>query len=151
MQGFWALLNNQVLIVSLFACFLTQGIKFLVESIRLGKVDYHILVSTGGMPSSHSALVAAMAASVGLTVGWGSTQFAIATLVAVIVTFDATGIRQAAGQQAQVLNLIVDELLPSNASFQEKRLKELLGHTPLQVVVGISLGVAIAFLAAPLY
>ena len=95
------------------------------------------------MPSSHSALVAALATGVGQTIGWESTEFAIATIFAGIVMYDAAGVRQAAGKQARLLNQIVDELFQEQ-EFNEDRLKELLGHTPFQVIVGFILGVAIS-------
>lgn len=99
------------------------------------------------MPSAHSALVSALATGVGQESGWDSNQFAIATLFAVIVMYDAAGVRQAAGKQARILNQIIDELFQEGHKFNEDRLKELLGHTPFQVIVGLFLGISIACLA----
>ena len=146
MQNFSSVLHNQVLWVALAACFLAQGLKAVVELARNGKVNLRSLVSTGGMPSSHSALVGALATGVGLEKGWDTNEFAIANLFAVIVMYDAAGVRQAAGKQARILNQMIDELFQENPSFSEERLKELLGHTPVQVIAGLTLGVAIAFL-----
>lgn len=101
------------------------------------------------MPSSHSALVTALAASVGQVQGWDSTEFAIATVFAIIVMYDAAGVRQAAGKQAKVLNQIVDEMFQEHPEFNEDRLKELLGHTPVQVIVGSILGIGIAWVLGP--
>ena len=149
MQDFGAILHNQVLVISLAACFTAQGIKAIVELIRNGKINLRVLVSAGGMPSSHSALVGALATGVGLQKGWGSNEFAIACLFAVIVMYDAAGVRQAAGKQARILNQLVDELFQEEHNLNQERLKELLGHTPVQVLAGLALGITIAFFATP--
>jgi len=146
MQDFGDILNNQVLLVAIIACLVAQLCKLLVELTKNRKFNLRVLVTTGGMPSAHSALVAALAAGVGQTVGWASPEFAIAVLFAVIVMYDAAGVRQAAGKQARI-----DELFTEGKEFNEDRLKELLGHTPFQVIVGLALGLAISCLAAPAY
>lgn len=151
MQDFGNILDNQVLVVALFACLFAQTAKLAIELIRFGKVNFRALVTTGGMPSSHSAFVSALATSVGQTVGWESPEFAIAVVFAFIVMYDATGVRQAAGQQARILNQIVDELFQEHPQFNEDRLKELLGHTPFQVIVGLTLGIVISGLAELAY
>jgi acid phosphatase family membrane protein YuiD len=151
MQDFGNILNNQVLIVALMACVVAQLIKLLVELTKERKFSFRTLVTTGGMPSAHSAFVAALAAGVGQTVGWDSPEFAIAMIFAVIVMYDAAGVRQAAGKQARILNQIMDEFFQGDKKFNEDRLKELLGHTPFQVIVGLILGVAVSCLAAPSY
>lgn len=84
-----------------------------------------------------------------MTTGWSSPDFAIASLFAVIVMYDAAGVRQAAGKQARILNQLVDEFFQEGNQFNEERLKELLGHTPFQVVVGLALGIAISLLTMP--
>jgi len=144
MQDFQQVLHNQILLVSLLACFTAQGLKALIELIRDGKVSLRYLVSSGGMPSAHSALVGALATGGGLQMGWSSAEFAIAALFAVIVMYDAAGVRQAAGKQARILNQIIDEMFQEGKEFNEERLKELIGHTPFQVLVGLSLGIGIA-------
>lgn len=149
MQDFEGILHNQVLIVSLLACFTAQGLKALTELVRHGKLNLRVLVSTGGMPSAHSALVGALATGVGLQRGWNSNEFAIACLFAVIVMYDAAGVRQAAGKQARILNQMLDELFQEGHTLNEERLKELLGHTPIQVLVGLALGILIALFALP--
>jgi hypothetical protein len=151
MQDFGDILNNQVLIVALFACILAQVLKIVVELVIHRKLDIRVLVGTGGMPSAHSALVTALATGVGQTMGWASPDFAVATIFAVIVMYDAAGVRQAAGKQARILNQIMDELFQEHPNFNEDRLKELLGHTPMQVVVGSILGIAIALFARAAY
>lgn len=151
MQDFGHILQNQVLMVSLFACLFAQTAKLAIELIRFGKVNFRALVTTGGMPSSHSAFVSALATSVGQSIGWESPEFAIAVVFAFIVMYDATGVRQAAGQQARILNQIIDELFQEHPQFNEDRLKELLGHTPFEVIVGLTLGIAISGLAELAY
>jgi acid phosphatase family membrane protein YuiD len=146
MQELSPIFQNQVLILSLTACFTAQGLKAVIELIRNGKINLRSLVSTGGMPSAHSALVGALATGVGLQKGWSSNEFAISALFAVIVMYDAAGVRQAAGKQARILNQIIDELFQEEHTLNEERLKELLGHTPFQVIMGLSLGIATAFL-----
>ena len=149
MQDFGAIINNQVLLVSLAASLIAQSFKIIVDFIQNGKINFRVLVETGGMPSSHSALVTALAAGVGQVQGWDSTEFAIATIFAIIVMYDAAGVRQAAGKQAKILNQIVDEMFQENPEFNEDRLKELLGHTPFQVIIGSILGIAISCLLGP--
>jgi acid phosphatase family membrane protein YuiD len=103
------------------------------------------------MPSAHSALVTALACGIGQTLGWSSPIFAATSIFSIIVMYDAAGVRQAAGKQAKVLNQIIDELFQEKPEFREDRLKELLGHTPFQVIAGSILGVMISCLAAPAY
>jgi uncharacterized protein len=151
MQDFNSILDNHVLWVALLACLIAQALKLVFELVKNGKVSFRTLVETGGMPSAHSALVTALATGVGQTSGWASSEFAIAILFAVIVMYDAAGVRQAAGKQARILNQIMDELFQEHTKFNEARLKELLGHTPIQVFAGCALGVAVSYLAAKAY
>ncbi|WP_390883189.1 divergent PAP2 family protein [Kovacikia minuta] len=95
----------------------------------------------------HSALVTALATGVGQTIGWSTPEFAIAFVFAIIVMYDAAGVRQAAGKQARILNQIIDEFFQEDSQFNEDRLKELLGHTPFQVIVGSILGIVISWIA----
>ncbi|TVQ45887.1 MAG: divergent PAP2 family protein [Gloeocapsa sp. DLM2.Bin57] len=150
MEEFATIFDNQVLLVSLIACVSAQVLKVLIELIRNGKVTITYLFTTGGMPSAHSALVGGLATSVGILTGWSSTEFAIACLFAVIVMYDAAGIRQAAGKQARVINQMLDNFLKDGKQFDEEKLRELLGHTPFQVFVGLALGIFIAFVALPI-
>ena len=151
MQDFLTIINNHVLIVAVLACFTAQFLKPFIELAVQGKFNVHSMIEAGGMPSSHSAMVTALAGGVGQTAGWASTDFAIACVFAVIVMYDAMGIRQAAGLHARRLNQLVDELLSDRTEFSEERLKELLGHTPLQVLIGSIVGAAVSWLAAPAY
>lgn len=147
MQDIGDIIDNRVLMVALAACFIAQGLKLVIELIKNRKLNVRVLVTTGGMPSAHSALVTALAAGVGQTLGWGSPDFALATVFAIIVMYDAAGVRQAAGKQARILNQMIDELFDEKHDFSQDRLKELLGHTPVQVIAGAVLGVTISWLA----
>lgn len=151
MQDIGDIFNNRVLLVALTACFMAQAIKLAVEIIKNRKLNVQVLVTTGGMPSAHSALVTALAAGIGQTVGWQSPEFALATVFAIIVMYDAAGVRQAAGKQARILNQMIDELFREHPNFNEDRLKELLGHTPFQVIAGSALGVTVSLLARAAY
>ncbi len=149
MKEFGQILDNRVLLVAAIACLLAQFLKLFFDFAKNRQVNFHLLIESGGMPSSHSALVTALATSIGQTVGWSSTEFALASIFAIIVMYDAAGVRRAAGDQARVINQIV-ELFEDN-QFTEDRLKEILGHTPLQVLVGSILGVVIAWVAGLIY
>lgn len=144
MDGVSDIFHNQVLVVALLACLSAQGLKVVIELIRDRKINFRYLVTTGGMPSAHSALVGALATAIGQSMGWSSPDFAIACLFAVIVMYDAAGVRQAAGKQAKLLNQITEELFQDGHNFNEEKLKELLGHTPFQVLVGLMLGIFIS-------
>ena len=151
MQDIGNIFNNHVLLVALIACFTAQALKLLIELIKNGKVSVSVLTTTGGMPSAHSALVTALAAGVGQTIGWDSPEFALATVFAIIVMYDAAGVRQAAGKQARILNQVIDEMFQDHPEIAAERLKELLGHTPFQVIAGSALGVTISWLAQAAY
>jgi len=146
MQSLGLVFQNHVLIIAIVACLLTQASKVLVELICHGKWNVHVMVESGGMPSSHSALVSSLATGIGLRQGWGSGEFAIASVFAIIVMYDACGIRLAAGKQAKILNQMIDELFTGDHHLTEIRLKELLGHTPLQVLIGSIMGIVISCL-----
>jgi uncharacterized protein len=140
------ILDNRVLLVAVAACLIAQAIKLIIDLIRNRKFSAKVLTTTGGMPSAHSALVTSLASGVGATLGWKSTEFAIAAIFAAIVMYDAAGVRQAAGKQARILNQMMDELFSEDHKFNEEKLKELLGHTPVQVIAGSILGVFITWL-----
>jgi uncharacterized protein len=147
MQDISDILDNRVLLVALISSLIAQGLKLVIELVKNRKLDINVLVTTGGMPSAHSALVTALAAGIGQTLGWASSEFAVAVVFAIIVMYDAAGVRQAAGKQARILNQMIDELFHEHPNFNGDRLKELLGHTPVQVIVGSALGITISWLA----
>ena len=119
---------------------LVQIYKFVREWWRVGALSVHVLFSTGGMPSSHSALVTSLATATGIQYGFGSAYFALASVLALIVMYDARGVRQESGQHARVLNQIVRELMAGH-TISERELKELLGHTTVEVFVGALVGI----------
>ncbi|MDF5718841.1 MAG: divergent PAP2 family protein [Rhizonema sp. NSF051] len=151
MQDLGDILDNRVLLVALVACLIAQLLKLIIELVKNRKLNISVLVTAGGMPSSHAALVSALAAGVGQTSGWASSEFALAMVFAIIVMYDAAGVRQAAGKQARILNQLIDELFHEHPEFNQARLKELLGHTPFQVIAGSALGIIIFMLARSTY
>ncbi len=140
------LLANRVLIACLCSWFAAQALKVLIVFATESKVDFKRMVESGGMPSSHSALVCTLATCVGRLYGVGAVEFVICLVLAVIVMYDASGIRRAAGQHAAILNKLIDSFTHHTDEFDDIELKELLGHTPLQVFCGALLGIAIGFL-----
>ncbi len=141
---FLELLTNRILVGALVGWTLAQFIKIPLNYFLRREWDWSLLISTGGMPSSHSALVTAVSIGIGLQEGFNSPLFAVAGVVAMIVIYDATGIRRHAGDHARVLNLMIDELLTGHP-LAEKELKEVLGHTPREVIGGILLGIVSAY------
>lgn len=138
------LLANQVAQATFFAWAVAQVLKVLIELIWRRKLDLRLLTSAGGMPSSHSAIVCALATAVGMHDGVSSSLFAISLVLAVVVMYDAAGVRRAAGVQARILNQIIDELFQGHP-ISETRLRELIGHTPIQVFVGAALGIVLSW------
>jgi len=124
---------------------IAQATKMLCALTKTRKLDFKYLVSTGGMPSAHSALATGMAVSVGLTAGFDQPVTIVAFVVAMITMFDASTVRRAAGQQAGILNDIIDELFKEHR-LSEVKLKELLGHTRLEVLMGCIVGILTAML-----
>jgi acid phosphatase family membrane protein YuiD len=120
-----------------------QIVKMTIAFIRTRRWDFHFFVSTGGMPSAHSAMVCGLATSVGLTEGFGAAVTMLAGAFAAITMFDAAVVRRAAGHQAKILNQMRDEIF-AHRRISEKRLMELLGHTRLEVFVGMLVGIACA-------
>ena len=140
-----ALFDNRILISAFLAWLIAQVSKTLYELVRERKLILRRLVSSGGMPSSHSALVTGLATATGRVDGLGSATFAIAFVLAAIVMYDAAGVRRAVSIQARILNQMIDEAFQGKP-FAEKRLRELIGHTPFQVFVGALLGIGIGLL-----
>ena len=140
------MLNNRHIWVALFACVSAQGIKVLIEYAFTQKLDKALLFSTGGMPSSHSAFVVALALSIGTMEGLNSPVFALAFVFACIVMYDAAGVRRATGKHAQVINDLMDRLKKIGVK-PDKKLKEILGHSPVEVVGGAIWGSVVVALA----
>jgi uncharacterized protein len=138
---------NVPLIAAITANLVAQAVKVLLVLATERRWAPERLLETGGMPSSHSASVAALATNLGMIYGWGHPYFAVSAVFASIVMYDATGIRRAAGQQAELLNDLVQELGHLfDEGFQPRALKTLLGHTYPQVVVGALIGIATGWL-----
>lgn len=138
-------LNNAVLWVAVTSWAIAQIIKIVIDLIKTKKLSPAILISTGGFPSSHTAFVTALTGSIGYVDGFQSTTFAISFVLSCVVMYDAMGIRRAAGDHAKILNQLVLKL--DNNYSVEHKLKELLGHTPLQVLGGLILGMLVSFFA----
>ena len=137
------LVHNDTLIVAVVAWAMAQCSKLLIVLLRERRLDLPSFMSAGGMPSSHSAVVVALAARVGVNDGVASTTFAIAAIFAGVVLYDAAGIRRAVSIQARILNRMLEEVIEYQR-LNEKRLLELLGHTPFEVFVGSLLGLLVA-------
>ena len=140
--------GNPVLILSALSWVLAQLIKGTVQRIVEGTFSIEQFLASGGMPSSHSALVTCCAVTMGMLYGFDSGLFAIAALFAIVVMYDAANIRWQAGKHAKVLNALLARCEEEDGVPSEGRLKELLGHTPIQVLAGAVLGVAIGLLGA---
>lgn len=142
MMGFEMILSNKPFWAAIISWAIAQGFKTIRPIVTQRKFDATRIVGTGGMPSSHSSLVMALTTSVGKYNGFDSPLFAIALIFSFVVMYDAAGIRRAAGKQAEILNyLIVHHELPNFS-----KVKELLGHTPLEVFVGAILGIVVGLL-----
>jgi len=137
-----------ILFTIIIAWFIAQGIKVLLGAIKEKRFNFKWFVGTGGMPSSHAAAVSAMATSIGIHNGFNSPLFAIASLFTIVVLFDAQGVRRASGQQAEILNKILDDIYWKKR-IKEDRLKELLGHTPVEVLTGTGLGIFVGLFFKP--
>ena len=138
-------IEKHLALVSTFAAWLiTQTIKVILGIIREKRFNFKWFVGTGGMPSSHAAAVSGMATAFGLHYGVDSPLFALALLFLLIVISDAQGVRMASGKQAETLNKMLDDIYWKK-KIQEDRLKEFLGHTPFQVIIGMIIGVIVVF------
>ncbi|KAK1320821.1 hypothetical protein QJS10_CPA03g00606 [Acorus calamus] len=138
--------SNLPLVSALIAFALAQFLKVFTTWFKEKRWDSRRLLGSGGMPSSHSATVTALAMAIGLQEGAGSSMFALAVVLACVVMYDASGVRLHAGRQAELLNQIVCELPPEHPLSTVRPLREPLGHTPLQVGAGAILGCVVSFL-----
>ncbi len=139
------LITNHSLLSGLAAWLLAQLLKPPLEYLRKGKWNWGYLLSAGGMPSSHSSLMVGTTVGIALHVGFDSPVFAIAVAITMIVIYDAAGVRREAGRHAEKINILIQELL-SGHPISEKELREVLGHTPLEVTGGIILGIIVSIL-----
>jgi hypothetical protein len=137
-----AVFQNHVLLSALIAWGLAQGLKIPLDYLQTRRWNWALLLSAGGMPSSHAALVVAAAHAIGLYVGFETPLFGVAVVVCMVVIYDATGIRRQAGMQARKINILVDSFL-SGHLVSDKQLREVLGHTPLEALGGFVLGLVV--------
>lgn len=142
MEGINEVLHNRVLLCAIIAWVVAQSTKVIWTLIKTHHLDLERIMGSGGMPSSHSASVVATTFAIGETVGYNQPIFGLAAMFSFIVMYDAANVRMAAGKQAKVINRLIKEI--GEHKFQlDKELKELLGHTYLEVVVGMILGIVI--------
>jgi uncharacterized protein len=139
--------RNKIFLATLSAWITAQLFKVFFGVLREKKFDFRWLIGSGGMPSSHAAGASALATIIGIDYGFDSVYFALAAAFAIVVMFDAQGVRRAAGKQARLLNKITEDIY-WQGRFEEGRLRELLGHTPFEVIMGFLLGVIIGVIAS---
>lgn len=137
--------KSRIFLSTMIAWISAQSIKIIINVIRERRFNFRWFVGTGGMPSAHSAGVMSLATAVGIQEGFSSPIFIATLIFAMVIAFDAQGVRRASGQQAEILNKIMDDIY-WRRKIQEDRLKELIGHSPFEVLVGCILGIAIAAL-----
>lgn len=137
------LVRNQVLVAALLGWFIAQTLKLPIHYFRYKRWSWALWFSAGGMPSSHSSLITATTLACGLYEGFDSPVFALAFAVSMVILYDAAGVRRQAGIHAQRINTLIEEIFSGHPISQE-RLKEVLGHTPREVLAGMGLGIAIA-------
>jgi acid phosphatase family membrane protein YuiD len=139
-------MHNQVFVTTFMGWFIAQSIKVCLGVKREKRFNFKWFVGTGGMPSSHAAGATTLAAIIGLKEGVDTSIFVMATMFAVVVISDAQGVRRATGRQAEILNKMIDDIYWGK-EIAQSRLKELVGHTPKQVLMGILVGLGVAFLS----
>ena len=143
----YEIVTNKVLLIPISAWALAQLLKLFFGLVREKRLDLRYFVASGGMPSAHSTMVCALATSVAIVEGLDSVAFAIAAILAMVVMYDAAGVRSWVGKQSVVLNRIVKEIRTRRPLFElERDLREFIGHTPFEVIIGALLGITIAWL-----
>jgi acid phosphatase family membrane protein YuiD len=140
------MLTNFPLIVSISSMFLAQGIKILYYYFKEGDLNVMHFFESGGMPSAHSSMVTALTVSIGLISGWDSVFFAVSLVLSIVVMYDAMGVRRAASKQAYIVNKLVDDIY-NDGNIEIEKLKEIIGHSPAEVLMGSILGFILAMIA----
>jgi len=143
MEFLLEIFDNIILWTAVISWAIAQLIKVLIELAKFKKFNPALIISSGGMPSSHTSFVTAMSTAVGLIEGFDSTFFAMCVITSLVVMYDAAGVRRAAGEQAWVINQLVENI-ESAGIVLDKKLKELLGHSPIEVACGALLGIIVA-------
>ena len=137
--------QNRIFVITISVWIIAQGIKMFINILRGKKFSFRWFLGTGGMPSSHAAGVAALATSCGLEYGFQSGMFALSAIFAMVTMFDAQGVRRSTGEQAEILNKVIDDMY-WHKRVEMGRIRDFVGHTPVQVLVGSILGFALAIL-----
>jgi acid phosphatase family membrane protein YuiD len=137
--------QNRIFVITISVWIIAQGIKMFINFLRGKKFSFRWFLGTGGMPSSHAAGVAALATSCGLEYGFQSGMFALSAIFAMVTMFDAQGVRRSTGEQAEILNKVIDDMY-WHKRVEMGRIRDFVGHTPIQVLVGSILGFALAIL-----
>ncbi len=137
------LFSNPYFNSSFWAWFIAQALKVILTLVKERKLDLYRFVGSGGMPSSHSAMVMGLSTAIGLKTGWDSLEYAVVLIFSLIIMYDAAGVRRAVGKQAMILNQMIKDK-QQNKQIEERQLKELVGHTPIEVFAGAILGIVIA-------
>jgi len=137
--------SNKILMITIAVWAIAQTIKVILGIVRERRFNFKWFIGTGGMPSSHAAGAAALATLCGLELGFNSVIFALTAVFALVTMFDAQGVRRSTGQQAEILNKILDDIY-WRGKFETEKLMELIGHTPIQVLMGALLGIALAII-----
>ena len=138
------LMSNSILWTTIAGWAIAQALKIFIGVVRKRKFDFSWFITTGGMPSSHAAGVSTLATCIGISQGFASPLFALAAIFAFITMFDAQTSRRSVGVQARILNNIMDDIY-FGRKINEKKLKELMGHTPVEVFVGMLIGILVAY------
>ncbi len=146
MQYVYEFFGNKVLITALLGWLVAQVLKVIIVRITEKRFDLRRIVGSGGMPSSHSSFVTALSTAVAFEAGLGSPMFAVCFVLSFVVMYDASGVRRETGRQAEILNDIIENFGKDHPDKFSKRLKELIGHSPLEVAVGALLGVVLGLL-----
>lgn len=146
MSGFfYGLWHNHVLVVTFIAWSIAQTIKVSLGVLRTKRFDFRWFIGTGGMPSAHAAGSSALAVIIGFDYGFDTVMFALAAVFAIVTMFDAQGVRRSTGRQAAILNKLLDDIY-WKGKIEEDRLKELIGHTPVEVFMGSIIGILLAII-----
>ena len=143
---FIELYRNKILMTTISTWLIAQAIKVGIGVLRKKRFDFRLFIGSGGMPSAHAAGASCLATSICLDCGFDSVYFALAFAFAIVVMFDAQGVRRSTGKQAGILNKIMDDIY-WQGKIQEMRLRELIGHTPVEVIMGLLLGIVIALVS----
>jgi len=146
MNGVMDIFTNKILLCGLTGWFIAQALKIFTYWLVERKWDWRRFFGSGGMPSSHSAMVVSVTIMMGVTYGFGSGMFALSFTLATIVMYDAAGVRRETGNQAQVINDILQHMFLDGTPISNEELKELIGHTPLEVTAGAILGIIVALM-----